>query len=169
MKKESPTKRPGMTLAVSHNIYLSRDDRYRLHLGEVVETQGVSTPIWYFHGRSSEPGQEVFCRYTLSNNHESDYDIDQQSDGYFINLPTEEESRIRAGMTPDEWSQLTPQGKDVIMNGVPTSEILLDSEDGGVSRMAFNQYNKTKLKGLVVHVLHFIRIADRDVLLETLA
>lgn len=55
------------TLTISHYIYLTKEQRYDLHNGKEVSVIGVSVPVWFQKGTTSEPAQEVFCEYTLSN------------------------------------------------------------------------------------------------------
>ena len=56
-----------LTLVISHNINLSREERYNLHQGKPVTTVGVSVPVWFEKGNTSEPAQEVFVLYRLTN------------------------------------------------------------------------------------------------------
>ena len=56
-----------ITLATSHNIYLTHEDRYALVKGQTVESVGVSVPVWFIKGTTSEPAVEVFCKYVLTN------------------------------------------------------------------------------------------------------
>ena len=74
------------TLTISHYIYLTREERYALFEGKRLETIGVSVPVWFRKGDTSEPTQEVFCKYTITNKL-SFRSIVQNDEGYTLNLP----------------------------------------------------------------------------------
>ena len=53
------------TLTVSHYIYLSREQRYELNDGKDIEIVGICVPVWFQKGNTSEPAQEIFCKYKI--------------------------------------------------------------------------------------------------------
>jgi hypothetical protein len=58
-----------LTLTVSHNIFLTKKQRYELSVVEsTLEVIGISFPVWFYKGKTSEPAKEVFCKYILSIN-----------------------------------------------------------------------------------------------------
>lgn len=158
----------GITLAVSHNIYLTEAQRYTLANGENITTSGVSVPIWYFKGRSSEPGVEVFNQYTLLNSASNDIDIDQSKDGYTINIPAAQDPKFASDVPQELWSKMSEAQKMEYLSEIPTGDALRNPIDGGSRMLCFNQYNKSRVKGIPIHVLHFIRIADLGILYDSL-
>lgn len=102
------------TLAISHYIYLTKDQRYDLHNGKEIEVIGISVPVWFKKGTTSEPAKEIFCKYTLTNTKEL-LPIDIKEDGYKINLPN-----------------------TIDIN----SESLLDLKDKGAEYLDFKQQDK---------------------------
>ena len=50
------------TLTISHYVYLNREQRYDIHDLKPVEVIGVSVPVWFNNGNTSEPAKEVFCK-----------------------------------------------------------------------------------------------------------
>ena len=49
------------TLTISHHIYLTDEQRYKIHNGEYLSLQGIARPVWFYKGSTSEPAQEIFC------------------------------------------------------------------------------------------------------------
>jgi hypothetical protein len=130
------------TLTISHYIYLTREERYGLFRGEKLETTGISVPVWFRKGDTSEPAQEVFCKYIITNSL-SFKSIVQTDEGYALNLPQ------------------TFYGKD----NSTTAKKLLDVEDGGCEELTYRQYSKIDKN---VGVVHFIEIKPIEILLDTL-
>ena len=57
-----------LSLAIHHNLWLTRDQRYAVHNGIELVIVGVSVPVWVANQKStSEPAQEIFCKYNLKN------------------------------------------------------------------------------------------------------
>lgn len=53
-------------MIVSHRLFLTATQRKSLQTeGTMVETTGVSCPIWIEREETTEPAQEVFCRYQV--------------------------------------------------------------------------------------------------------
>ena len=153
-----------LTLVVSHYIYLNRDERYKLFNGENVETFGVSVPVWFEKGNTSEPAKEVFCKYILKNvkNHET---IKALKDGYEINLPQSVTmlNKIKEGLTEDQLTNLKK-----IYDRLDRSSKLLDAEDGGAQWLEFKQYLNMNFKRKKVEVVHSVEIKDISILEKTL-
>lgn len=101
-----PRKNQKLVLFVNHNIFLTRDQRYAIVNRERVETTGVSVPVWmeYNTGKTTEPAEEVFCRYRLDNDESRKPSVrglrssDGHGTGYWINLP----------QLPADWQDLPP-------------------------------------------------------------
>ena len=57
-----------LSIAIHHNIWLTRDQRYAIHDGAEIVVVGVSIPVWVHNNKvTSEPAKEVFCKYYLKN------------------------------------------------------------------------------------------------------
>lgn len=140
------------TLTVSHYIYLTKEQRYDLHAKKEIETTGVSVPVWFHKGSTSEPAKEIFCKYKLTNGNDNKI-ITKMNEGYVINLP----QKIEKEDVTDE----TPVFE-------ATSEKLLDIEDNGAESMDFRQFNKVNYNGKEFNIVHFIEIKTIETLINTL-
>lgn len=141
------------TLTISHYIYLSKDQRYNLHAGQDIEAIGVSIPVWFHKGSTSEPAKEIFCKYKLTNENVNKV-IVQMNEGYVINLPQKVEKEAVTEETP-------------IFTA--SSDKLLDVEDNGAEYMEFRQYNKVKQGNNEFNVVHFVEIKTLETLSNTLS
>lgn len=130
------------TLTVEHCIYLTKEQRYLLNQREKIVVEGVSIPVVFSRGSTSEPVDEVFCKYYLSNDDKGDRDIKRKDEGYEINL----------------------QQKTEELNG---SEVLLDEEDEGKGKFIFSQIQRVSYKGSSFNIIHFVEIKKIDTLLES--
>lgn len=153
-----------ITLVISHYIYLNRDERYKLFNGESVETLGVSVPVWFDKGSTSEPAKEVFCQYLVKNNRNHEV-IKTLKDGYEINLPQSIAflKKMKEGF--DEKQLLDHiKGNDFFDRSIR----LLDAEDGGAEWLEFKQYASMRLKKKKIEVVHSVEIKDISILQQTL-
>ncbi len=161
-----------LILSVSHHIYLARDARYALHEGAECCVLGVSVPIWFYVGSTSEPGEELFCMYELENTRESESFIKPTENGYRINLPQIPADYKPPKRIPDEqWRKLTrPQQEDWHTNHpVPiSSKCLLDYEDIGGKYLSWTQHDKLIKDNKVLSIKNFVEVKDMDYLLETM-
>lgn len=147
------------TLTVSHYIYLTKEQRYSLHKGEALEVTGVSVPVWFHKGNTSEPAQEIFCKYYLTNEGENKA-IVPVDEGYRINLP-QKLAIEKEGIPADV--------QEVVSANLGTSDRLLDIADGGAECLEFRQYNKVQ-KGIhKFNVVHFVEIKPCEILKDTLS
>ncbi len=157
------------TLTISHNLYLTKEQRYAWYNGEDVEIVGVSLPVCDYNGATSEPGAEVFVKYTLLNRPERIF-IQQRKDGYEIMVP---KSPPEVKKLPDEvWNSLSHEDQEIwYKNNEPSPTILnlLDVKDGGSQWLAFRQYSKIKKNRKFIHLIHFVEIKPMEDLLQTLA
>ncbi len=136
-----------LCLAVSHNIFLTKDQRYKIGewLDTEVETVGVSMPVWCtasaqgFRRRfkTDEPGDEIFCKYYIDNK-QGDAVIDILEDGYRMHL-TSEKMRTQ----------------------------LLDVKDRGISGIRFTHNTNLKIDGNRYRIIHFVGIQDLTLLTES--
>ena len=134
-----------ITLTVSHNIFLSKEQRYALSdPGFVLETVGVSVPVWFYEGKTSEPAKEVFCKYIISIT-DDNLAIRSNADGYTINLPVTLENA--AGLVAD---------------------MLKDPGDGCRGMLQYKEYSTSKYKSTKFRVIHTVEIYDMDALSESI-
>jgi len=126
-----------LTLTVSHNIFLSRQQRYDLsNAGTIVSAVGVSVPVWFYAGKTSEPAKEVFSLYKLVISDENKA-ISKHHQGYKINLP----------MSLDNISMTIGQ-------------MFKDPEDGGRGMMQYKEYSSSKYRGRKYNIVHTVAIYD---------
>lgn len=134
-----------LTLTISHNIFLSKEQRYALsEPGLVVEVVGVSVPVWFFSGKTSEPAKEVFSLYKLVISDDNKA-ISKHKHGYFINLP-----------------------RSLQTISIPIAQILKDYEDGGRGTLQYKEYSTSKSNGRKFNVVHTIEIYDDKDLLDSI-
>ena len=146
------------TLTISHYIYLTREQRYKLHEGESIEVTGISIPVWFHRGTTSEPAQEVFCKYKLTNE-PIDKSIGFMDEGYNINLP----QKLELGS-----DEVPKEVQNIVAVQLGTSERLLDLKDGGAEWLEFRRYDKIKKGNHDFNVVHFVEIKPEDLLRDTM-
>lgn len=161
-----------LNLAIHHNIWLSRDQRYALHDGTDVTVVGISIPVWVSENKhTSEPAKEIFCKYYLKNP-KYDHAIQILNDGYEITLPNR--SGTLPALTDDEWMILNhykPEKLDELYNRCikqVNSQNLLDIVDGGSKYLSFREHNKVKRPEGLVNFIHFVNMMDVESLYETM-
>lgn len=157
------------TLIVSHIIALTKEQRYQLYNKENVCVVGVSIPVWFDKGNTSEPAKEVFVEYTLTNTSE-EYAIKATKVGYEINMPQPNlylENKLK------ELSPTMLEALD-IEKEIPTAKNLLDEVDGGTESLRFRQFLKTNLivdgrkTNKNLSIVHNIEIIKQETLMETI-
>ena len=129
-------------LTVSHYIYLDKDQRYLLYQGSELDVVGVSVPVWFKSGNTSEPAKEVFCRYKISTQRGSQ-GVQAVEEGYRLNLSNFVES-----------------------DG--SFKSILDVKDEGCEELVLRGYSKAFLNGRNLSVFHCIEIKTKDLLLSTM-
>jgi len=157
-------------LSVFHNVYLTSEEILQLIGGQEVNVIGASLPVWFHKGTTSEPAEEVFCKYTLTNkiNHES---IKTNKNGYVINMPqTPGDYKIPVKLTNDEWRLLTPlqQMEWYENNPSPINAYNLNSiKDGGSEYLYFKEYSKVKRNNKTIMIIHTVEIRTVEWLKST--
>jgi hypothetical protein len=149
-----------LVLTIYHGIFLSKEQRYALHQGQDVEVIGVSLPVWLMHGQSSEPAEEVFCKYYLKNPNK-EVPINICNDGYIINLPY----RVGNAKEIDDahWRKLTDEQMSKYYNRQATnvtSADLLDYQDGGYQLLRYKEHDRVKDGDHILNIIHFVNIQD---------
>lgn len=137
-----------LTLTVAHNIFLEREQRYKLVKGEQVDCVGVSVPVWYYRGKTSEPGNEVFVKYKIIPTDHKIF-VKHNEEGYEIFLPK---------------NSFNPEDN---RNNPVTLKNLLDHKDGGIEWIAFRQFGEAKRQKKKVSIVHFVEIKTIEELLKT--
>ena len=157
------------TLAISHYLHLTKEERYAWQEGEVIDIIGVSIPVWFYKGISSEPAIEVFCKYHLVSSPEGIF-IKHVEDGYEITIP--QTSPVEFTPLPDDaWASLSKEEQEQWYEAnepAPSLRMLLDNKDGGAKYLAFRQYSKVRKNKKVLNVVHFMEIKDMEALTQTL-
>lgn len=134
-----------LTLNISHNIFLTKEQRYSFQIeNNELEVVGISVPVWFFHGKTSEPAKEVFCKYKLKIC-ETTKAIVKTNEGYLINLP-----------------------KNLDNLNIPISTMLLDFKDGGRESVLYKEYSKMKKKSINYSAIHTVEIYDLEKLTKTI-
>jgi len=117
-----------ITLSISHNVYLTDEEISKLMSGEAIKTIGVSVPVWFFKGNTSEPAKEIFCEYLISDI-EEDYPVTIIDEGYKINLPKDIDEDSSSWVFK-RYNKITEKGKRfniVHIVEIKKMSILLDS------------------------------------------
>ncbi len=137
-----------LCLTVSHSVFLTKDQRYKIgeQLDTEVDTVGISTPIWCAANslglrrklKTDEPGDEIFCKYYIDNK-QADSVIDILEDGYRIHVASE---KMRTQ--------------------------LLDIKDQGVFGMRFTHNTNLKIGDKRYRIIHFVGIEDLTLLTESI-
>jgi len=141
-------------LCVSHNIFLTREQRYDIYRGEKVEVVGVSVPVWFYNKvEVSGPSSEIFCKYIIAND-----DINQ-SKGIEI---TEEGYEIYLSSGEGSMSKIKKFFKK--RDYIPFSKLLIDVKDGGAEWINFKVYDISDK----VTTIHSIEIQKIETLNESL-
>jgi hypothetical protein len=147
------------TLSVSHYIYLNKSQRYDLHNGKEISVIGISVPVWFDKGNTTEPAQEYFCKYKLIND-KSDAGVKQIDEGFSLVMPYFE--------IVDE-KNTTEEMKKIVQRKLGTTESLLDVSDGGIEISEFKVYQKLQIENELYHLIHFVEIKAIDILLDTIS
>jgi hypothetical protein len=129
-----------LTLVVTHNIGLTKEERYKLSQGELVEVTGISVPVWFDKGNTSEPANEVFVSYKLTNQLEP-YPIKTTKTGYEINMP-------QRNLNAEEEIKKIPEAILQVLGinkAFPSAKNLVDVKDGGTEFLQFRQFSRSHL------------------------
>jgi len=134
-----------LTLTVSHNIFLTKEQRYLFAEPDAeIEAIGVSIPVWYLNGKTSEPAIEVFCKYKLKID-DGKKAVTKFDEGYNIFLPPFLDNST-----------------------LPIGIMLRDSKDGGKESLQYKEYSRIKKKTINYSIIHIIEIYDDQRLISTI-
>lgn len=163
-----------LILSILHNIFLSTEQAKQLHNGEDVEVIGASLPVWYFKGNTSEPAEEVFCKYTLTNKKSDEplaVALSEARDSYIINMPQLPADYVpRTYLDDDVWRAMTVEEQiDWYQdNPVPdSSKNLLPVKEGGSGYLHFKEHGKILVNNRQVATMHVVEIKSLDLLYDS--
>lgn len=160
-----------LTLAVSHNLFLNEEQRKELINGQTVECTGVSVPVWFHKGTTSEPAVEVFSKYSLTNVKQS-YPVSTTKQGYKINLPQIPEDYEKIEIEESEWREMT-ESERLLWNSInkkPSSaDDLKDIKDGGSEYLKFKTFDLIRKDKWKINVIHYIEIQKKEILENSLS
>lgn len=156
------------TLTVHHNIYLTREERYKVAAGETVVVTGVCVPVWFQRDFTTEPAVEVFAKYHVVPG--QPLAVKQGPGGFAICLPPPPPPPARV---PDHvWNSLSKVDKDLWYERNepgPSMSNLLDVRDGGCAFLAFRQMNNMERNKKLLRLVHFVEIKDMKLLEASLS
>lgn len=162
-------------LFVAHNLYLNREQRYKLADGETLDLIASSLPVWIMTGTTttSEPASEVFCQYTVYNNGEDKESIKFEDGKYLIWLPTCKDDHDMERPPDDEWRLMTNTEQEdwYIAHPIhPCGRRLRDAKDkGNEGYLRFDQHRKINGKnGGLLTLVHCIQFKPIEALMESL-
>lgn len=126
-------------LTIAHNIYLSREERYKFNEPNTELTiVGITLPVWVRNAYTSEPADEVISKYILRNYAEENVEtVTLLNDGFIILIPSKE-----------------------------AIQSLRDVKDGGNCSIYMTYQTKIKRKEQEVLVINYINIQDISALGE---
>lgn len=124
-------------LTIAHNIFLTKEERYLLKspLTEV-ETVGICLPVWASGSFTSEPAEEVYCKYKLRNF------ASPGIDAVFVN---------HTGFT-------------LSLGDKSLWDSVVDVKDGGCGSIYLSHQSKITNNDIEVLVIHYINIQDMTIL-----
>ncbi len=152
---------PKLHLAINHLIFLTKDERYALADGTNVETVGVTVPVWFWSGNTTEPAKEIFCKYLLVNEDTKETVDLWEKGGYRINTPQQ-----------DQMIKLPAKIREVAnYKSIGSAKSLLNLKDGGSEWLQYKVFRKMRAEGMSqpIRVVHTIEIKPIERLLGSLS
>lgn len=157
------------TLSISHFLYLEENERLDLIDGKEIEVLGINVPVWFYKGNTSEPAEEIFCLYNLTNNLE-DYPVSKTLKGYKINIPQDLLSEFDYNNilnTIDEvWHRNTLENKLSIIKKYKNK--VFTNKEEGLKKLFFKRFIKNINRDKVINTIHTVDIIPINVLKESL-
>lgn len=151
-----------LKLSIVHNIFLNEEDLTLLRSGKDIEIIGVSLPVWSFGMVTSEPAEEVFCKYLISNNLEKNQPdtIKTLKDGYKLYLP-DYCQKMKLPINPLNLQELSEEDKTKCV--MEDNQIFLIKESNVLSEdsefIFYEQIHKIKEDRKVRLVTHVVKIS----------
>lgn len=144
-------------ICISHNIFLTREERYSLYEQGSIKVVGVSIPVWFYDkSRTSEPAKEIFCEYSISCEKKQTSSINVLKEGYEIII----------GKNPDFNFYVPSKLKKFFFKNeyFPCAKYLLDIKDGGSEWLGFKVHDQKEN----MDIIHSIEIQKMESLLDSL-
>lgn len=158
-------------LFISHNIYLTKEQRYDLASGKSLKVIGSNVPVWFYKFNTSEPATEIFCQYTITNE-PGPISVVSTLTGYTINIPQmPEDYEPPEHITNSKWREMSLAQQEQWYEDHPhplTGKALLDVKDGGSAYMKFQYEIRRTWNKRLVQQSHQIEIKDIDYLMNSL-
>jgi hypothetical protein len=154
-------------LTVSHNIFLTKDERYALaKKGSAIGVVGASVPMWVKKGITPLPAEEVFCKYVLINSGKP-MGVISASDGYTVNVPPIQDKGWKDRVSNETWRKMSEDAKAkwYEKHSGPESIQLLDIADGGSNGYLSFVHRSTIRK---INIFHFVIIKPMESLMRSL-
>lgn len=155
-----------LVLSIMHNIFLSKEEIEKLIKDKEIETIGASLPVWYLKGNTSEPAEEVFCKYKLkiSNKKEG---VSVLKNGYVINFQELPDDYKEPDLSPEEIEAMTQEQFEEWQNKNPKmaniKDLLNEKE-----KATFRQFTKKKQSGYDTTLVHVVEVSKMEKLLKTI-
>tara|TARA_Y100000034_G_scaffold133308_1_gene198422 strand:- start:1879 stop:2394 length:516 start_codon:yes stop_codon:yes gene_type:complete len=159
-----------IVLSISHHLFLTRDQRYKLRERNELDVVGVSVPVWFERGNTSEPAEEIFSKYVLKNE-PGDYFIINHDYGYEINLPQLPEDFKVEDLSNDDYRKMSQDERDewYKKNSRPIcGENLLDYKDAGGMSLKWTMVSNLLRGGKKLTIYNHVSIDDMTRLTDTL-
>ena len=162
-----------LILSLLHNIFLTPEEIKKLCDHEDVEVVGASLPVWYFRGNTSEPAEEVFCKYLLTNKrNDSPFLVAPREDraGYVINMPQIPDGYIPREISNDDWREMTveQQSEWYEKHPVPLSvKNLLPLAEGGGEYLHFTEQGRVQVNNRDIDALHVVELKTLESLFDS--
>jgi len=158
-----------LVLSILHNIFLTEDEIKRLNNRESIEVTGASLPVWCYRRNTSEPAEEVFCKYKITNENEPS-SVKIEKDGYIINLPQIPKNYVEKKLSAEDWNNLTSiEQEQWEIDNPPalSAKCLLPESAGGKEYLYFKEYNKIKEKSKSKVLVHIIELKTMQNLFDS--
>lgn len=161
-----------ISLIISHSITLTRDERYSIHEGNIVQTIGISIPYWKLQNKEINSTKEIFCRYSISYTGKNQ-PIRAMDDatGYIIYLPFRDKKGDLDSISNEDWRKMSNSELEMWYannKAEITSKVLLDAKDGGSEGIVYRESSRLLVDSQIVNVRHYISIKDESFLLNSL-
>ncbi|MHA2043231.1 MAG: hypothetical protein ACW99G_00470 [Candidatus Thorarchaeota archaeon] len=169
------TNKKKLGLFVVHQIFLTREQRYKVADGESIEVVAHNLPTWILQGSTvtSEPSTEVFCKYMINNNGEDKQSINHENKKYTIWIPSCKDDHKLEAPEDEKWKSMTEDEKHTWFlehPSKPCGRRLKDAKDGGNNgNLRFDQHKKVNTKnGDMMTIVHCIQFKPIESLEESI-
>ena len=166
-----------LALFTTHNIFFNKQQIKKFFENDYIKIAGVSVPVWVNakNSKTTEPAQEVFCKYEIYNN-QREKDVVITKNGYTIHLEKttwKEPSKIKyknISEMEEEERLLFLEKRDKWWKKNPRPIEIYDISESGYFRTEVKKLNQNfeKIAGSTVDCQHVIEIKTIENLLSNL-